>query len=282
MPDDGASHSSHRRLLTPVRRNKPVRRHGHAHDEEESADKDRWLISYADFITLLFAFFVVMYALSSINEGKYKTLSNSLIDAFGAPLPAVREPLPLPSPTHAPVLPAPRPRNTEAVRREREQMTGIALDIQQVLAPLVSEGKVRVTQTPRGVNVEINASVLFAPGEAKLADDTSQALRAIAAVLKSDTHAIQVEGHTDSVPIRTVLFASNWELSAVRASSVVRLFADNGIAEERLTAVGYGATRPVSPNETGEGRMRNRRVAVMILSNLPEVVTEVPLETPVK
>lgn len=280
MPDDGISRSGHQRVLTPVRRNKPVRRHRHA-EEEESADKDRWLVSYADFITLLFAFFVVMYALSSINEGKYRTLSNSLTDAFRSVPPVIRDAAPPASSSAvAPVLPAPRPRNTEAVRREREHMTGIARDIQQVLAPLVSEGKVRVTQTPRGVNVEINASVLFAPGEARLADDTSQALRAIAAVLKNDVHAIQIEGHTDSTPIKNVLFASNWELSAVRASSVVRLFADNGIAEGRLTAVGYGATRPVSPNETAEGRLRNRRVAVMILSNLPEVVTEVPLEAP--
>jgi chemotaxis protein MotB len=100
----------------------------------------------------------------------------------------------------------------------------------------------------------------------------------VAAVLKDGNHAIQVEGHTDSVPINNALFPSNWELSAVRAGSVVRLFIENGVAEQRLTAIGRGATKPVDTNETAEGRLRNRRVTVMIMSRLPEAVTEVPVE----
>jgi chemotaxis protein MotB len=252
------------------------RRKRYGEGGEDGDSHDRWLVSYADFITLLFAFFVVMYALSSVNEGKYRVLSDSLLNAFGrAPVPSA-----LPSGA-APAMPRatpPRPRNAEALRREREQLTGVARDIHKVLAPLVEQGKVRVTQTVRGVDVEINASVLFAPGDARLSDSSVQALNAVAAVLKADDHAIQVEGHTDSVPIRNAAFPSNWELSAVRASSVVRLFIDGGIVEQRLTAVGYGPTRPVGSNETAEGRMRNRRVSVMILSNLPEVRTEVPVE----
>ncbi|HEY8606454.1 MAG TPA: flagellar motor protein MotD [Noviherbaspirillum sp.] len=248
--------------------------------EEESENQDRWIVSYADFITLLFAFFVVMYALSSVNEGKYRVLSNSLLNAFGgAPVAPVAPEVPpvVPSGPVAPRALPPRPRNAEALRREKEQLTGVARDILKVLAPLVEQGKVRVTQTPRGVNVEINASVLFAPGDARLSEGSVQALRAVAAVLKDDDHAIQVEGHTDSVPIRTAVFPSNWELSAVRASSVVRLFVDGGIGEQRLTAVGHGATRPVDSNETADGRLRNRRVSIMILSNLPEERTEVPV-----
>jgi chemotaxis protein MotB len=171
----------------------------------------------------------------------------------------------------------PRPRNAEAIRREKEQLTGVARNILQVMAPLVEQGKVRVTQSARGVNVEINASVLFATGDAKLSPDSAQALRAVAEVLKDDDHAIQVEGHTDSVPIKTAQFPSNWELSAVRASSVVRLLIESGIAEKRLTAVGHGPTQPVGSNETAEGRMRNRRVSVMILSNLQDAATEVPV-----
>lgn len=246
--------------------------------EEESDNHDRWLVSYADFITLLFAFFVVMYALSSVNEGKYRVLSNSLLNAFSrgpVPLPGEAQTLPDAGPR---VLP-PKPRISEALRREREQLTGVARDILKVMAPLVEQGKVRVTQTDRGVNVEINASVLFAPGDARLSDASSQALKAVAAVLKEDDHAIRVEGHTDSVPINNSAFPSNWELSAVRASSVVRLFVDSGIADKRLTAVGHGPTRPVAPNDTAEGRLRNRRVSVMILSGLQETVTEVPVDT---
>lgn len=243
--------------------------------EDEEDNPDRWLVSYADFITLLFAFFVVMYALSSINEGKYKILSNSLLNAFGRTSgtslihsearPAVT------------TLPLPRHRSTEAIRHEREQLTAVARNILKVLAPLVDQGKVRVTQTALGVSVEINASVLFASGDAKLSDDANQALKAVAAVLKNDDHGIRVEGHTDSVPIHTAQFPSNWELSAMRAVAVVRLFVENGIADKRLIAVGHGATRPVAANDTPEGRQRNRRVTIMILSNLPRNATEIPV-----
>jgi chemotaxis protein MotB len=251
--------------------------------EEESDNHDRWLVSYADFITLLFAFFVVMYALSSINEGKYRVLSNALVQAFGGS-PAA-PPLRIDPAPGAPPLPRmlPRPQNgeaqrrSEALRREREHLTGMARDIQKALAPLVEQGKVRVTQSALGVSVEINASVLFASGDARLSDESEQALRAVAAVLKDDQHAIRVEGHTDSTPIHTAQFPSNWELSAVRASSVVRLFIDSAVAQERLTAVGHGSTRPVDSNDSAAGRQRNRRVTLMILSSLPENRTEVPV-----
>jgi chemotaxis protein MotB len=168
-------------------------------------------------------------------------------------------------------------RQRSELRREKEQMTSLARDLLKALAPLVSQGKVRVTQTGRGVSIEINASVLFAPGEARLTPESSQALRAVAQVLKDDTHAIQVEGHTDNVPINNLFFPSNWELSAVRASSVVRLLMDSGIAEGRLLAVGHGSNQPVGSNDTAEGRLRNRRVEVMILSGLQDPVTELPV-----
>jgi chemotaxis protein MotB len=249
--------------------------------EEEQDNHERWLISYADFITLLFAFFVVMYAISSVNEGKYRVLSDSLLNAFG------KSPAPSPMPEAGQALPAlvvaapsaAQKRISETLRREKQQLTRVARDILKVLAPLVDEGKVRVTQTPHGVTVEINASVLFAPGDAKLSNQTSQVLTEVAAVLKDDDHAIQVEGHTDSIPISNASFPSNWELSAVRASSVVRLFIDSGVEEKRLTAIGRGATHAIASNATAEGRLRNRRVAVLILSNLPQTVTEVPVET---
>lgn len=249
-------------------------------EEDQDESHERWLVSYADLLTLLFALFVVMYAISSVNVSKYRALADSLISAFGAT--ATRSVVPGEHPV--PAKPAlVQNRSNDALRREKEQMTRIARDILQALGPLVNEGKVRVTHTDRGVRVEIDASVLFAPGDAQLTEETSQTLRAVATVLKDDYHAIQVEGHTDSVPISSALFPSNWELSAVRASRVVRLFADSGVGENRLTAVGRGATRPIADNETAEGRLRNRRVAVMILSALPESVTELPVEAaPVK
>ncbi len=247
--------------------------------EEEPENHERWMVSYADFITLLFAFFVVMYAISSVNEGKYRVLSDSLGSAFGTgaltPVPQTRE--------HV-LTPLPRPRQTaaqrlqaETVRRERAAMSQIASRIQQALAPLVRRGIVRVTQTSTGVKVEINASILFAPGDATLSEESGEALVAIAEILKDDTHGLRVEGHTDNVPINNAIFPSNWELSSARASSVVRLLVDSGVAQSRLTAIGHADNFPVGPNEMPDGRLRNRRVEIMILASVPETPVEVPL-----
>lgn len=153
----------------------------------------------------------------------------------------------------------------------------MAKKILQVLEPLVSNGKVRVTQSNLGITIEINASVLFSPGEALLSDHSIEALRAVAQVLKDHEHEIQVEGHTDNQPINTVYFPSNWELSTARASSVIRLFIENGVDGQKMTAIGYGENRPVAANDTIEGRMRNRRVSIMIMSNEPDKVTEIPV-----
>jgi len=246
---------------------------------EEHENHERWLVSYADFITLLFAFFVVMYAISSVNEGKYRVLSDALGIAFSGlkqQPPVVKDPVETPR-TYLPIPTQPQRATNAAIIREKAQMTNIARDLLKAMAPLISQGKVRVTQTNRGVSVEINASVLFAPGEAKLSAQSEKALRAVAEVLAKVDNNLQVEGHTDNVPIKTPIFPSNWELSAVRASSVVRLFIDSGINEKRLIAIGHGANEPVASNDTAEGRLRNRRVQLMILSGLPETVTEVPV-----
>ncbi|NDI86791.1 flagellar motor protein MotD [Undibacterium crateris] len=246
--------------------------------QEEPENHERWLVSYADFITLLFAFFVVMYAISSVNEGKYRVLSNSLTGAFSNSSNSnAVQPVVVPPVVRLDTLPVMKNRSHEALRKEREKMTGVATNIMAVLEPLVREGKVKVSQTSRGVTIEINASLLFPPGEAKLNTDSIQALIAIASVLKLDNHAIQVEGHTDNLPIRNPVFPSNWELSAVRASTVARLLTENGVDELRVTAVGQGAKLPVDLNDTPEGRARNRRVTVTVLSVLPEPVIEVPV-----
>jgi len=246
--------------------------------EDEHENHERWLVSYADFITLLFAFFVVMYAVSSVSEGKYRVLSDSMSSAFGGRislLSASKGTEQAASPAFELPLTMHKRRVAEAaVKREREQMKAVTQHLISSLAPLIEQGQVHVMQTARGITVEINASVLFAQGEARLSDEASNTLAAVARVMKNQLFPMQIEGHTDNVPISNPYFPSNWELSAVRASSVVRLFIENGIAEKRLTAIGYGDTRPVSSNDTAEGRLRNRRVQVMILSALPESVSE--------
>jgi chemotaxis protein MotB len=153
----------------------------------------------------------------------------------------------------------------------------MAREINEALAPLVREGQVRITEGALGITVEINASVLFAPGDARLDPGAVQALIAVAQILAPTDFPIIVEGHTDNVPISTPQFPSNWELSGMRASSVVRLFVDSGVDPRRMTATGYADQRPVADNATPEGRQRNRRVAITIESRLPDNPVEVQL-----
>ncbi len=246
-------------------------------DQRQSDNHERWLVSYADFMTLLFAFFVVMYALSSLNEGKYRVLSESLTGAFGSKAPARIAPAPPPPPLPRGLPPRPVIRPADPQAMQREQMRGIAQDILKVLDALVRNGQVRVTQSNRGISVEINASVLFDSGQAQLRAQSGRALQEVGRVLANAEQGIQVEGHSDDAPISTSQFPSNWELSAARASSVVRLFAESGVAESRLSVVGYGPNRPVTSNDTPEGRARNRRVTVLILAETPGKVVEIPL-----
>ncbi|MDR0672557.1 MAG: flagellar motor protein MotD [Zoogloeaceae bacterium] len=248
---------------------------------EENDNSERWMVSYADFITLLFAFFVVMYALSSINEGKYRILSDSLNNAFRSISNGDGGQLLLITPGSPPLpVPVARPDKgaDETKARQRNKMRNMAKDIMQALAPLVREGKVRVLETSRGVTVEINDSVLFSPGQARLEGPSASALEAVARVLADSDFPITIEGHTDNVPINTAQFPSNWELSAVRATTVLRLFANNGVLSGRLTAIGYGEQRPVESNDNVEGRARNRRVTILIDAKEPEAPAEVLTE----
>jgi chemotaxis protein MotB len=244
--------------------------------DDDDENPDRWLVSYADFITLLFAFFVVMYSISSVNKGKYDKLASSMGGAFTGENASIQlkmnagnasdtasklknqqksiiKPLPL---TYL---------YSEKMRREREALTNMGIDLSNKLSPLISEGKVRVVQNNRGIRIDINDSVLFSPGSAELAGTASAMMNEIAIMLKDNQRHIQVEGHTDNIAIHNATFFSNWELSAVRASSVVRMLSEIGIAENRLSALGFGAAQPITENETPVGRAKNRRVSIMIL-----------------
>lgn len=240
---------------------------------EETEDSGRWLLSYADFITLMFAFFVVLYTTSNRDVGKYHTFGDALTNAFSKNDQAQA--------TNTLVSILPKVRNEAEIRkielelRRRERMRGIASSIMSTMSSLIKDGQVRVTQTTRGIAVEINASLLFSSGQADLTPESIKVLMAVARTLKDDDHNIQIEGHTDNAPINTPNFPTNWELSTARASSVVRLFAENGIAPERLVAAGYGEYKPVEPNTSAEGRSRNRRVIVTLLSSDAEMADDV-------
>lgn len=251
--------------------------------QAEGDNHERWLVSYADFITLLFAFFVVMYSISSINESKYRIFSESLNIAFIQPLtPTTRyvEPSQLivtpgtPVPQASSILTS---RNKVLVdkytaqlgkqqREIEERMKKLSSGLNQAMAALIRQHLVNINLTKRGVVVDISARTLFDTGEATLHPGSLGVLRAVAEVLGKEDFPIEVEGHTDDTPIATEQFPSNWELSSVRASSVARILIANGIPEERLAVVGLASNHPLAPNNNPENRSKNRRVTITIAS----------------
>jgi chemotaxis protein MotB len=241
-----------------------------AHEEHEN--HERWLVSYADFITLLFAFFVVMYAISTLNEGKYRVLADALVVAFRHdPVVTAQSnglaPMNRTS-SGAPTRPVVKPQVDPLRKQKGEKMLALAKNISEALKPLVQSGQVRLTQLPHGLAVEINASVLFAPGQAALQPESVAALETVAKLLADAPQQVRVEGHTDNLPIASLQYPSNWELSSARAASVVRLFTATGVDPVRLSAVGYAENKPVETNDSPDGRARNRRVTLLILEDL--------------
>ncbi len=254
---------------------------------EEHENVERWLVSYADFITLLFAFFVVMYAISSLNEGKYRVMSDSLLSAFRQS-PTSDKLIQMQS-KNAEVLggtgmpigqSVQHPQgNTPEGQKAAERMKAVAKNVLDAMHPLSQDGKVRVTRSPRGVTVEISASLLFHSGDAVLQGQSAQALTAVAQVLSSVDNPIQVEGHSDNIPINSPAYPSNWELSSARAGSVVRLFAELGVPTARMVAIGYADNQPLDTNATPEGRARNRRVNILILNEVGGEAQELSLHS---
>ena len=246
------------------------------HIEPQEENHDRWLVSYADFITLLFAFFVVMYGLSSVNQTKYRDLTSSLGNAFGQENVTLAGQNRKPSKQadknnsgiNMPPLPFDKLKN-ERIQREREKMTALGISLANGFSDLIDSGKLHVIQNNLGIRIDISDNVLFSPGSAELSVTSESLLKQISDVLRADDHLLQVEGHTDNLPIHNAQFFSNWELSAVRASSMVRMLAKHGIAENRLSAAGFGASRPLAENETAQGRASNRRVSLMLLYAYP-------------
>lgn len=234
----------------------------------EHDNHDRWLISYADFVTLLFAFFVVMYSISSLNESKYKIFSDSLSIAFSNRTNEAADTVVPNEPTV--LLRALVDRRTarlgEQQRKIQERMNQLASGLSKVMSPLIKQGMVNVNPVRRGVVLDISASSLFKTGEAILQPESLPVLLEVAKVLGTEELPIEVEGHTDDIPISTLQFPSNWELSSARASSVVRKLIENGVAENQLSVVGLASTHPLVPNDTPENRARNRRVTITILS----------------
>jgi chemotaxis protein MotB len=265
---------------------------------EDHLNHEAWAIPYGDLVTLLLAFFVVMYAISSVNEGKYRVLSDSLFAAFrGAPRTlqpvqvgekqvgsgadvkttlveqAMLEGQPRSMLAVVPVKSGmPDPKQAEAALINARQsarakaLQQVADQVAKAMDDLVKANLVVVRRTDFWIEVEIKTDILFPSASAQLEPGAVGVIEKLGEALAPFPNPIRVEGHTDNRPIKTVAFISNWELSAARAGSVVRVLASRGVEPNRLAVIGYGDNRPTHPNDTVEGRNANRRVVVVILS----------------
>ncbi|MBY4675968.1 OmpA family protein [Marinobacterium arenosum] len=228
---------------------------------------DRWVISYADFITLLFALFVVMYALSSVNEEKYRQLSAALSDVFvkntessGTAVPAN---------DNAVAATAPAALADDGLLPDQGRAAGgnfavLQQQLQQRLEAQPELGRVSLGGDGLWLELELDAALLFSSGSATPSEDAELLLEQLVQPLLESAQPIQVEGFTDNQPVQRGAYPGNWELSAARAAAVVRLLTEFGVAPQRLSAVGYGEFRPAYSNRTAEGRRKNRRVVLVV------------------
>jgi chemotaxis protein MotB len=280
-----------------------IRRH------EDHVNHEAWAIPYGDLVTLLLAFFVVMYAISSVNAGKYRVLSDSLFAAFrGSPRTmdpiqvgqtqtgpgseldsaviqstlqgqqrSTLAPVPIeggnqangasPMANHATLAPGiDKSAASAAAAAAAAALAKVADDVTRALDSLIKQNMVVVRRSEFWIEVEIKTDILYPSGSAQLAPNAVDVIQRLGEALAPFPNSVRVEGHTDNKPIKTVAFYSNWELSAARAASVVRVLQSRGVAPERLAVIGYGEQRPVQSNDTEQGRNANRRVVVVILS----------------
>lgn len=278
---------------------------------EDHTNHEAWAIPYGDLVTLLLAFFVVMYAMSSVNEGKYRILSDSLVAAFRG-TPRTIEPVQVgtkqvgsgadlkvsivaqqalagqprqmleavPIADDRPHFNGPRSATSST---ESEQLLGkVAADVERAMQDLVDSKQVVVRRFVDRVEVEIRTDILFGSASATVSADARSIIERLTDALARFPNPVRVEGHTDDVPIRTRAYPSNWELSAARAATVVHIMSTRGMAPQRLAVLGYGEFRPVESNATAEGRNQNRRVLLVVtgLSGTPPTLRTVAAAPP--
>jgi chemotaxis protein MotB len=244
-----------------------MRRARRRHRPEEHESHERWLVSYADFITLLFAFFTTLYAISVMDAEKGERLVQSIRESFGQGVfqLATSDPRLLDrlfaspidlggkaAPTHA--------QDTERARFELLEQRTRAFSTSET----TSEG-ISVRRTEEGLVISLADSHFFTSGSTQLADSAKASLQEVAKVLQDLPNHVRVEGHTDDLPVSSATFPSNWHLSASRAVEVVRHFEQTGIAPYRLSASGFADQRPLVSNKTPQGRRMNRRIDIVVL-----------------
>jgi chemotaxis protein MotB len=249
--------------------------------EAENENSDRWLLTYADLITLLMIFFVVLYSMSKVDVQKFQAVAEYLNKTLNGGTPAKIELSTNPSgpafiaPGNPKTTPSTSTANNKAGQGnvDAENMT-----IDAIKAKLDKFAKDNGMQTTlvtsieeRGLVVSIQETLLFESGSADITTQARNILEKVSTVLTPAPNQIKVEGHTDNLPIRTSQFPSNWELSVIRSTNVVQILQNDGITPDRLTAAGYGEYRPLYSNDTDAGRAKNRRIDLVILRSKYDV-----------
>ena len=252
---------------------------------EDTVSHERWMVSYADFLTLLLAFFVVMYAVSQRNEDKFRVLSRTLSEAFNMPERSINpiqvgEPVTAVNPGNVPdAIESPEqlpgsgrvdedePKATTSEPQLPDEFHRISQRVEEQFADLVARDLISVQGNEEWLEIELKSSLLFASGEATASAAARPIMQEMAAVVRDSELPIRVEGFTDDRPIATSTFPSNWELSSARAATIVKLLTEFGVGPTRLAAIGYGEFQPVAGNDTEEGRAANRRVVLMLSRN---------------
>ena len=258
------------------------------HHEEEHENEERWLVSFADMMTLLFCLFMVLFAISSVNTSKFEALQKSLKDAFsGAVLDgghsmlnsgsdeqktkqsAVEPPLPSMRPLTA-INNTSRQHNVaeeeKQAKQEEQDFRALKRRVDKLAKDAGVHAKVNVTVRRRGLVIQLlTDKVFFSSGDATLHPEAHKLVTKIGAIVRDErSHPVVVEGYTDSQPISNSRFESNWDLSGARAAAVVNDFAKVGVLSARMSLQGYGSQVPVDSNSTADGRAKNRRVEVVL------------------
>lgn len=230
----------------------------------EHGNHERWLVSYADFITLLFAFFVVMFAVSQVDQKKMGRFTEAVQQATsvgifetsgGHPVEVIQSDKPIEG-KGVPLEPPPSPVPMGTIRQRLSRSLSAALDA----------GRLTLVDGRDGLIVRLRDAAFFESASASIREEVMPDLEAVARTLKDLNNEVRIEGHTDSIPIRSSVYRSNWELSAARAAAVLTFFVDSSELEEgRMSVAGYGSQRPLAGNDSLEGRSQNRRVDVVVL-----------------
>ena len=256
------------------------------------ANHERWLVSYADFITLLFAFFVVMFAAAQVDQQKMGRLAMAIQVAFQdlGIFETATSKLPLDSAAPMPLAPAqvienfqrtedlghllspPKeelssPRPPTAQSPQRRDLSSLQRELEEGLAGELKRGEVAIEMTREGLVISLREVGFFNSGSADVRLESEKTVASIAALLAPRPNRLRIEGHTDNVPIHTARFASNWELSTARSTEMIRLFLTHSTFPPwRLSAAGYAEYHPTAPNSTAQGRQQNRRVDLVVLN----------------